>query len=277
MVHKNIHTVLKVANAPHSDIVIRRADALTVLEQNLTKIPEAIRRSSQVCFTSSTVDPVGNMDLMRETAAGMTAIFEQTDWDVRILSKSNLFPKLVGHIPERFHQRIIFGVSSGTLDDRVARVIEAGTALVSKRIECLHWLQDHGFRTFGMICPSLPQRDYDKFSREICQAIRIEKCEHVWAEPMNLRGESFKNTLAALNHAGLHDAREMLQDVCGIGKKDSWDNYAKATLLAHQKNIPIEKLRFLHYPTQRSLTWWRSHAHKGAVLLGKLVHGDSST
>lgn len=72
-------------------------------------------------------------------------------------------------IPERHHQRLIFGFSTGTLDDRVAKAFEAGTALVSKRLESLHWLQDRGLRTFGMICPSLP---YDRFSREICDAIR---------------------------------------------------------------------------------------------------------
>lgn len=46
--------------------------------------------------------------------------------------------------PERHHQHISFGFSTGTVDDRVAQAIETGTPLVSKRLESLHWLQDRG-------------------------------------------------------------------------------------------------------------------------------------
>src|SRR5947208_2637146 len=52
--------------------------------------------------------------------------------------------------------RMIFGVSTGTFDDRLAAAFEEGTPLVSKRINSLHVLQDNGFRTYAMVCPSLP-------------------------------------------------------------------------------------------------------------------------
>jgi hypothetical protein len=40
-------------------------------------------------------------------------------WTVRILSKSNLFPKIAERIPEKHRQRIIFGVSTGTISDEL--------------------------------------------------------------------------------------------------------------------------------------------------------------
>src|SRR5206468_4826428 len=41
-----------------------------------------------------------------------------------------------------------------------------------------------------MICPSLPQTNYHAFAREMSDTIRAEKCEHVWAEIINVRGDS---------------------------------------------------------------------------------------
>ena len=172
-------------------------------------------------------------------------------------------------IPGRYHHRLIFGFSTGTLDDRVAKAFERGTALVSKRLESLHWLQDQGLRTFGMICPSLPQEDYDKFSREICSAIRIEKCEHVWAEPINVRGESLAKTLSALLDAGLEAEAVLLAKVSGPRTAEAWENYSRETFLAHTRNIPSGKLRFLQYIKPKTADWWAAHIEDGAVLLGK--------
>jgi DNA repair photolyase len=224
-----------------------------------------------VVFTSSTVDVAANMELLRETAELCNRILEHTGWQIRLLSKSHLLPKLVadGMIPEQYHHRLIFGFSTGTVDDRVARAIEKGTALVSKRIESLQWLQDNGFRTFGMICPSLPQEDYRRFSEDACEAIRVDRCEHVWAEPINVRGESLLKTLAALKAAGLDVEAKRLAAVSGAGHSKAWEEYARQTFLAHARNIPPQKLRFLQYIDGKTADWWAKQRKHGAVLLGK--------
>src|SRR5262249_13717509 len=141
-------------------------------------------------------------------------ILRYTHWQIRLLSKSNLLPMiakaLVGNGLGRVHDRMIFGVSTGTLDDKLALSFEQGTPLPSKRLQSLWWLQDNGFRTFGMVCPSLPQwlpgrheeDAYFEFAVEMREAIRAQKCEHVWAEVINARGESMKRTVAALREGG---------------------------------------------------------------------------
>ena len=176
-------------------------------------------------------------------------------------------------IPSKHRHRLILGFSTGTLNDKVAGTIEGGTAKVSKRIEALCWLQDEGYRTFGMICPSLPslEGDYDKFSQEICNAIRVDRCEHVWAEVINLRGKSLVRTLAALHAAGLGREAEALSAVMGPKSVDAWEKYARDTFLAHSKNVPADKLRFLQYVTLDSAGWWRKKRNAGAVLLGKVA------
>lgn len=159
-------------------------------------------------------------------------------------------------IPERHHQRLIFGFSTGTLDDKVAHAFEEGTAFVKKRLESLHWLQDRGLRTFGMICPSLPQEDYDKFSREICAAIRVDRCEHVWAEAINVRGASLTKTLQALETVGLTAEAKRLNEVSGPGSQKAWEEYSRQTFLAHTRNIPVEIFRYLQYIDETSADWW---------------------
>jgi hypothetical protein len=126
-----------------------------------------------------------------------------------------------------------------------------------------------------MICPSLPQDDYERFSRDACDAIRVERCEHVWAEVINPRGGSLARTINSLKGAGLRTEAELLQSACGKRDDDSWEKYARATYLAHAKNIPTPKLRFLQYVNEKSSEWWGRHRDKGAVLLGKAVPGQS--
>jgi DNA repair photolyase len=263
------------------DVVIRRcgrsgaATAIDTLARQLAKKPwDGRSREFHTCFTSSTVDPAPNSELLEETARAIAVVLNETCWDVRVLSKSANLPRLAARVVELVpgaERHLILGVSTGTLDDNLGRAIERGTPLVSKRVKSLHELQDAGFRTFGMICPSLPQADYNAFSSAMCEAIRVEKCEHVWAEPINVRGASFRKTIHALEQAGFNAEAAGLRAVSGKGTKDAWDDYAKQTFLAHAANIPSEKLRFLHYPSKKSLPWWTAHQRDGAVLLGKLV------
>lgn len=268
----------------HRDVVIRRQNALELLRSQLVRKNGKPRyfdiNDKRVVFTSTLVDVAANMELLKETAAACNIILEQTNWDIRLLSKSSLLHLLVekGYIDQKYCQRLIFGFSTGTLDDKIASAIETGTSLVSKRLESLHWLQDNKFRTFGMICPSLPQTDYDTFSRDICAAIRVEKCEDVWAEVINVRGSSLTRTANALRNKGFETEAKALE--FSMENKKQWEDYSRATFEAHTKNIPADKLHFLQYVDARNIEWWTSKKKAGAVLLGKIAEeneddGDS--
>lgn len=163
-------------------------------------------------------------------------------------------------------ERIIYGVSSGTLDDKLAQAFEAGTPLVSKRIASLHWLQDNGFRTYGMICPSLPNRDYAQFASTQAEAIRADRCEHVWGEVINVRGQSMTRTASALRQHGYAWEASELERVST--DKEAWEAYARETFNAHAELYHgTNKLRFLQYVTKASLPWWSERADIGAICL----------
>ena len=261
----------------HCSVVVRREDALNKLKIQLQTIPRAQRfpNTKTVVFTATHVDPAPNVRLAKESAEALTLIFENTNWDVRVLSKSSLIRKLAELVPEQFKDRMILGLSTGTLDNKLAQAIERKTPLVSKRIEALHWLQDNGFRTFGMLCPNLPleggQEAYDAFSRDICNAIRIDRCEHVWAEVLNTRKyrdqDSTSATVQALRDAGYIAEADNVKRIFADGNKADWEDYARKTFEAHAKNIPPEKLRFLHYPLKAAAPWWKEREEGGAILL----------
>lgn len=235
----------------HAKVVILRANAIKILENQLID-PKGNPRYAdpgdrQVVLMSTLVDPAPNPARARETAEACLLILKYTHWQIRILTKFTFLEEVLRLIPEEYHGRLILGFSTGTLDDGIAGAIEEGTAKVSKRIGQLHRLQDRGLRTFGMLCPSLPQDDYDAFSRKICDAIRVDRCEHIWAEVINPRGSSLNTCVAKLRAKGYCHEANLLARVTGPLSSERWDAYARSTFEAHAKNIPAEKFTFLQY------------------------------
>jgi len=264
----------------HESVVIRRTNALEVMRSQLVgkggfpKFTDPNDR--RVIYASPLVDVAANMELVRETVEACKLIFDNTGWQIRLLSKSNLLPKIAEALmqthPGSTKARMIFGVSTGTLNDGLAKVFEEGCALPSKRLASLYSLQDQGFRTFGMICPSLPQIfGYSIFARSAYTAIRAEKCEHVWAEVLNVRGESMTRTVDALRAGGHHTAADLLEKT---RHRVEWERYARSTFLAHAELYRDQlgpdgklKLRFLQYVTKDSRPWWKERENIGAILL----------
>jgi DNA repair photolyase len=246
--------------AGHAGVVIRNENPIEIARKQIQSKPEAFRKSPKVIYSSPKVDVAANMDLVRETVEMCKLILANTAWHIRLLSKSNLLPKIAQALSEpvihdQGKARVIYGVSTGTLDDKLAQAFEEGCPLVSKRIQSLHWLQDNGFRTFGMVCPSLPDEGgYKQFASNCEQALRYDRCEHVWAEVINVRGESFVKTAAALMGGGYSDKAAELTNV--YHNKQAWEEYARGTFLAHKQFCPPEKLRFLQYVTKDTEQWW---------------------
>jgi DNA repair photolyase len=183
--NESIKNIMTDTGLKFSEIVVRREHAVEQLRGILA--PRGKRKftdhgDNRVVYASPLVDVAANVELADETVQMCLAILELTHWQVRLLSKSPLILRIADNIPQEYHQRMIYGLSTGTLDDRVARAIEQGTPSVTKRLQALHALQDRGLRTFGMLCPILPQANVDEFASRAAEAIRCGQCEHVWAE-----------------------------------------------------------------------------------------------
>jgi DNA repair photolyase len=265
----------KMTEDQHMNIVIRRSNPIETLKSQLTVRgkPKFMNDGPKVIYASPLVDVAANMDLVRETIEACLMILSLTSWHIRLLSKSNLLSKVAeGLSTDDARRRVIYGLSTGTFDDKIAAAFEQGTPKVSKRIECLHHLQDDGFRTFGMICPSLPQElsnmeAYYTFAETAAREIRKDKCEHVWAEPLNVRGQSMVRTVDALGLAGFHQLAACVEKVSK--DKCNWEDYARRTFTAHRivGGYKPGQLRFLQYVNNDNRAYWQSNAAEGAVLL----------
>ena len=125
-----------------------------------------------------------------------------------------------------------------------------------------------------MVCPSLPLKttaDYEAFARECSESLRTDRMEHVWAEVINVRGESFERTETALRDAGFASEADDLKAVSEDTpeSKRAWEDYARKTFEAHASVYAGTpgKLRFLQYVTKPTEAWWAARKNGGAVLL----------
>lgn len=275
--------------AKFEDLVIRRAGALKVLEDQLTLRGKprfmGDDQEGRVIYSSPLTDVAANVELAKETAEACKIILRLTRWHIRLLTKSNLMHFIADAIPTDCKDRMIYGFSTGTMDDRLSVAFEKGTPKVSKRLENLRRLQDNGHRTFGMLCPSLPitmkgnpsSNPYGDMAEHMAEEIRAERCEHVWAECINLRGKSMERTCQALRDAGYNDHADELARVSG--DRVAWETYARCTFMGHvyamngaTDSTGAPKLRFLQYVTEHTKDWWQDHKEHGAVLLGNIIH-----
>lgn len=270
-----------VQGMPHESIVVRRSNAVELLRQQLSikgkggrfRLKYDNANDNRVLFMSHAVDVAANTDLLHETAEACAVILTMTAWHIRVLSKSSFLPMLPGLLTKKgipldeVRERMIFGVSTGTLDDALAASFEIGCAKVSKRLQSLRVLQDSGFRTYGMLCPILPQPDYAAFADSAAKEIRVDKCEHVWAEVLNPRGSNMAKMIQCLSSGGYQWHADRMREV--TEDQAAWERYAHDTFLALQPVIPAKKLRFLQYVTNATRPAWERHVKRkrGAILL----------
>jgi hypothetical protein len=79
-----------------------------------------------------------------------------------------------------------------------------------------------------------------------------EKCEHVWAQVINVRGDSMTRTIAALRAGGFYWYADALDQTRNY---DVWEVYARETFLEYSKIYPRGKLRFLQYANAKTRSW----------------------
>ena len=266
----NLNALLEHRGLKHEDVVVEIENPVAALRHQLLLKNDKPRFNGsdgkKVIYASPLVDVAGSPAQVTVTIDLCREILKHTSWHIRLLSKSSLLVK-VAEALKNDKKRMIYGFSTGTLDDNLTHSFEIGTASVSRRLKALKYLQDGGYRTFGMVCPIIPQQDYARFAEDLAKKMDIEKCEHVWAEVLNPRGTAMRDTSAAMRRKGFTAEADFVDKVAE--DQAEWDKYAEQTFLALTKVIPSKKLRFLQYVDAGDYLVWEKHQSKGAVLLGK--------
>lgn len=271
MMRKNarLNALLEHEGLKHEQVVVEINDPVKAVREQLLfddgKPRHKEPKDTRVIYASPLVDVAGTPAQVNVTVAICQEILKHTNWQIRLLSKSVLLVKVAEALQEH-KKRMIYGFSTGTLEDDVTRSFEIGTSSVSERLKALTKLQDAGYRTFGMLCPILPQSDYAAFAKKVAKEIDIDACEEIWAEALNARGDAMRDTSAALRKRGFNAEAALLDQV--TDDDVAWESYAEQTFLALTKVIPAKKLHFLQYVDPKHYAIWAKHQSKGAVLLG---------
>jgi DNA repair photolyase len=243
-----------------------KENLIECVEKDLKKIKPEDKRTVFFC---TTCDPCATEEHTSMTISAIQLIMEKSDLQVRVLSKSDRIFEIAKAL-DNFRDRIIYGLSTGTIRPEIAACIEENASPLKERLEMLHLLQDMRCRTFGMLCPILPsERPY---LDQLLDAVRPDECEMVWAEPLNVRGKSLEKTRSRLEECGFDGDAKILKEV--MGNKDKWRHYTKDLFLAvrdeFNKRGIRNKLRYLQYVIKEPNDFVEFFSsYKEALCLGK--------
>lgn len=232
------------------DLFLTYADLVGDLDRELDGKPASFG-AGKTLMVSQLTDPFSpELVKLGITIVALERLLRRTAFRLRILTKSAAVadPPFL-YLFEKYPGRVVVGLSLGTLDDAWGARVEKGTSAPSARLRAHLALQDAGVATYGMLCPVFP--DQVEHLVPLLDALRIERCEHVWVEPFNDRS-NWRHVAASLpDDAKGESARAWFEDVFGQNKTARWSHYAASLYEQTHKHAVTagwtDKLRFLLY------------------------------
>lgn len=238
-----------------------KTNVLSCVNSDIKKIRFDDNRTVFLC---TTCDPCATMDHADTSIKIIKLIVDQSNLQVRVLSKSILLKEIAKELSP-YRDRVVYSLSTGTTLETISRAIEESASNILARIQTLHWLQDNNYRTYGMICPVIPSEVNN--AKQLLDQIRPELCEDVWVEAVNVRGKSLVNTYNKLTATGLEEHAEELKRV--MGNRSNWIEYSKKLFFGFQGEMRLRgllnKLHFLQYVSKYDRAFFEGQP--GAVCL----------
>jgi DNA repair photolyase len=209
------------------------------------------RGLAQLCTTVDAWAPESKKyDLGRRC---LEALLTQPGWAVRILTKNAAVAKDFDFIRE-YRDRVLVGLSLTATPDRenVMLTVEPNASPISERVAVLKQAHEMGLRTYGMLCPLLPNiADAPQHIDQLVRFCKIIGVEEVFAEAVNPRGAGLRLTEDALRAAGLAAEADAVHQV---RRTENWSAYVakliKSIQVAMRRHGMISRLRFLLYPAR---------------------------
>lgn len=217
---------------------------------------------------SQSTDPLSPVVEPKVLEEVLRLLVRKTSFRVRILTKNAQIGSdyWIG-VLKQYGRRVVVSLSTGTLDAEWSSRVEIGTSTPAARLRALRALQDAGVPTYGMLCPVFPGL-VDRVE-DLIDAIRPDKCEHIWAEPFNDR-DNWQVVQAGYEPGT--DEHAWFDRAFGLEKEpDLWSDYAatlyKKLRLRAEREGWLEKLRYMLYEANVS----KGHAAKYYDLRGVML------
>jgi len=214
------------------------------------------------------------------TEKALRMLLNGTSFRIRVLTKNSV----VGTSQKwrdlffEHRDRVVVGLSTGSLDSDWARRVEIGCPPPTARIEATRRLQGAAVPTFGMLCPIFPDVLAGDSLDLLIDGIRPELCETVWAEPYNDRSNWQK--VRAGYELGSPGFR-WFTDVYEHGGRSEWSRYATDLYLRLREKALAEgwmsKLRYLLYENDITVEDARRFPNLSGVLLQSPTRNDGTS
>jgi DNA repair photolyase len=112
------------------------------------------KKTTDKVFLSSVCDPYQPVELRYKLTRHCLELLREFGWGVEILTKSPLVARDMDIFKSMIDVSV--GMSIGTDDEQVRRVLEPGAPPIAARIATLKRLKENGIRTWAFIAPILP-------------------------------------------------------------------------------------------------------------------------
>lgn len=155
--------------------------------------------------------------LLGNVGEALEMILEMTTLNVRILTRSPLARKHFD-LFRKFGNRLMFGVSLPTLDERISKLYEPHAPGPGQRLKLLKEAHALGIPTFVAIAPVFPETDYEGL-RNVMRAVMEADPLTLFMEPINIRLGIGKLIGDQLRNNGMEPSPV-------LGDPQKWDVYA---------------------------------------------------
>ena len=173
----------------------------------------------------------------------LVLIRDQTTLNVRILTRSPL-ARSDFELMKTFGNRLLFGMSLPTLDDKISRIFEPHAPSPQRRLETLFAAKNAGLNVYVAIAPTFPCINPERHLLDTFRAVAELNPVTVFSEPVNIRSENVariaKRASADLVDLGVFDTRQTWEDYA-IRQLELVEKLAEETGIADRLHLWPDK------------------------------------
>lgn len=192
-------------------------------------------------------------------------ILENTNLNVRILTRSPL-ARLDFDLMKLFGNRLLFGMSLPTLNNKLAKIYEPKAPAPSQRLATLRAAKEAGLNVFVAVAPVYPECD-DADMRATLEAVKELDPVTIFMEPINIRADNVARIEEHARSLGVTLNTEVFKT------PQTWAKYAMDQMVgfeAHAKHLGIPESVLHLWPDQslknkvmpHEVAWLQSHWNK---------------
>jgi DNA repair photolyase len=164
-----------------------KENSVELLKKEILKID-----GESLILMSSVTDCYQPIEKKLELTRESLKIFKEAGSKLSILTKSDIVARDIDILKDM--KNVEVGISIGILNDDIAKILEPGASLPSKRIEALKALHTAGIKTYAFIGPVIPGvSEIEKTIEQISGSV-----DYVMMEAINISGADKKAFIPAM-------------------------------------------------------------------------------